>query len=799
MVYTIFSIVKFFLGKGEESGLRGVTGELRKEIKKLKAQGHFLEAGDLLAQEGHYELASECYVSAEQFAKAAEVQEQAGNVAQAVAFYKKAGQREKAAEIYAQTNQYEAAGVEMLAAGREEPAAEFFARGGFHRRAAELYEKNGQFLNAAKNYQDVGDLSKQMEMFVKAFEHEYEITRGNLKLMVAAKAMALKAAEYYCNSTEELDRGVELFLKLEEPLQAANSLMSVGRFEEAAKHFKEAGDFQQAAAIYKNLGDEEQAADALAQAALLEGKPDAAAKLLLNSGSYDRAAELYLDLNQPLKAAKAYALKRDYSQAGRMFERAGSLKNAAKAYEAARDYGRAVEIFAQLSDVAGELRASAAMEDFYRVGRLLVKEERIDEALDALTRVEPSDPRFFEACELSGDILWRKHQFDKASSAYKRAFGGAEPGPSNIQLLYKVGRCYESEGRTNEAINAYTQVARVDTSYRDAQARVTRLRASIEGSDKFIEKQQHAAVLKRPTAPRLQAVVKKGRRSSTEIVRPPSGAIQTIASVPSDRYDIVREIARGGMGIVYQARDTMLERTVAFKVLNQQLRNNAQAKKYFVREARAAAKLSHPNIVTVFDVGEYFEAAAQENIPFMTMEFIEGKTLKELVAKDGPLVEKFVLQILAHACRGLQYAHDRGVIHRDIKSGNIMIAKQDRALKILDFGLAKVITEAAQENTQAIGTPFYMSPEQIKGVDLDQRSDIYSLGVTLFELATGTVPFFKGDLAYKHVHSPPPSPRSLNPKISANLEAIILKCMEKSPEERWESCQVILDEMRRSR
>src|SRR5690606_33709824 len=201
-------------------------------------------------------------------------------------------------------------------------------------------------------------------------------------------------------------------------------------------------------------------------------------------------------------------------------------------------------------------------------------------------------------------------------------------------------------------------------------------------------------------AQRMRAI-RRGQRPGKS---PSSGIFSTskdLGGPARQRYEIIEEIARGGMGVVYRAQDTLLGRVVAFKVLGENLKDNQTAVEYFLREARASAALSHPNIVTVFDAGE------QDGEYYMAMEFVEGTTLKELIKKKGALPEDQVRYILVHCCRALQYAHSKGVIHRDIKSGNVMITRE-KALKIMDFGLAKFMREYQKEHTQQVGTPFYM-------------------------------------------------------------------------------------------
>ena len=245
------------------------------------------------------------------------------------------------------------------------------------------------------------------------------------------------------------------------------------------------------------------------------------------------------------------------------------------------------------------------------------------------------------------------------------------------------------------------------------------------------------------------------------------------------------------MGIVYKAQDTVLDRTVALKVLPESLKENPQSLKNFLREAQSAAQLNHPNIVTVFDTGE------QDGVYFIAMEYVDGNTLKEIVRARGRISGGGIVHVLAQMCEALAYAHENKIVHRDIKTANTMWTR-DRKAKIMDFGLARVIEEVRNHTTVVSGTPYYMSPEQTLGKNVDHRTDIYSLGVTLFELATGTLPFREGNLPYHHVHTPPPDPAELNPELAPLLRGIILRCLEKDPADRYASTREILEELRTS-
>jgi serine/threonine-protein kinase len=242
------------------------------------------------------------------------------------------------------------------------------------------------------------------------------------------------------------------------------------------------------------------------------------------------------------------------------------------------------------------------------------------------------------------------------------------------------------------------------------------------------------------------------------------------------------------MGIVYRATDLVLDRSVALKVLPDQLRDNPQALRNFIREAKAAAKLNHPNIVTVYDAGE------QDGRTYIAMEYVDGTTLKAIVKQRGPLAPRAIVHVLAQVCEGLQYAHAQKIVHRDIKTANLMWTREKKA-KIMDFGLAKVV-EDLNHTTLVSGTPYYMSPEQTEGTNVDHRTDLYSLGVTAFELATGAVPFREGNVAYHHVHTAPPDPRSIRADLPAPLAELILRCLAKSPDARPQEAQELLGLLR---
>lgn len=259
-----------------------------------------------------------------------------------------------------------------------------------------------------------------------------------------------------------------------------------------------------------------------------------------------------------------------------------------------------------------------------------------------------------------------------------------------------------------------------------------------------------------------------------------------------NRYEIIMKIGSGGMADVYKAKDHVLNRLVAIKVLKQEYSTDATFVKKFRVEAQSAAGLSHPNIVNVYDVGE------DNGVYFIVMELVQGITLKNYIDMKGKLDIREALNISVQIASGLSAAHENRIIHRDIKPQNIIMSR-DGKVKVTDFGIAKV-ADSTTVTTTAAGTVHYISPEQARGGYSDERSDIYSLGITMYEMVTGRVPF-EGEtnvaVALMHIQSEITPPRQLEPSIPVSFEKIILKCTQKKPERRYASARELIADLRK--
>ena len=265
--------------------------------------------------------------------------------------------------------------------------------------------------------------------------------------------------------------------------------------------------------------------------------------------------------------------------------------------------------------------------------------------------------------------------------------------------------------------------------------------------------------------------------------------------VLSDRYRIVKHLARGGMADVYEAEDTLLNRSVAVKVLHANFASDQAFVARFRREAQAAANLSHPNIVAIFDWGQ------DEGTYFMVMELIRGRTLREIMRTEGAIMPRRAAEIAAEAAAALSIAHQHGVYHRDIKPGNIMIT-EDGAVKVTDFGIARALDDSEEltRTGAVIGTATYFSPEQAQGLPADERSDVYALGIVLYEMLAGKPPFTGESpvaVAYQHVSEHAVSPDQVNPEAPRELSAIAEHAIRKSPSDRYATADEFRSDLQR--
>jgi CHASE2 domain-containing sensor protein/predicted Ser/Thr protein kinase len=327
-------------------------------------------------------------------------------------------------------------------------------------------------------------------------------------------------------------------------------------------------------------------------------------------------------------------------------------------------------------------------------------------------------------------------------------------------VVYNLGLDYERKRMLNKAIAVYEYISASGRNFRDLNERISKLRNLVS-----------------PLTMAGQEIKDGKIVFSTDLgIKPTVG-----------RYEILSELGQGAMGIVYKARDPKINRMVAIKTIrfSDEFEETKikEIKERFFREAEIAGKLSHPSIVAIYDVGEDYD------LTYMAMELLEGESLQKFCRKGSLLPLRKLLFVVAEAAFALDYAHSQGVIHRDVKPANIMLLK-DGKVKVTDFGIAKAVSSSQTKSGIVLGTPNYMSPEQINGQDLDGRSDIFSLGVVFFELLTGQLPFHGKNLTnlfYQITQGKHPSPRQVNPKIPKPVEQMVDKALSKEPTQRFQT------------
>lgn len=264
------------------------------------------------------------------------------------------------------------------------------------------------------------------------------------------------------------------------------------------------------------------------------------------------------------------------------------------------------------------------------------------------------------------------------------------------------------------------------------------------------------------------------------------------------RYEVLGELGQGAMGVVYKAKDPLIDRIVAIKTINLGLAldEKDEYEGRFYQEAKAAGRLNHPNIVTIYDVGKSGDVA------YIAMEFLEGRELRDIMNDGERLPVEQVLDIVAQVALGLAYAHEHEIVHRDVKPSNIMVVR-DGHVKITDFGIARMASAAVRTQTgMVLGSPKYMSPEQVMGKNIDQRSDIFSLGVMLYEMLTGQAPFSGENvnaIMYQTLNAAPPPPNQLNPSVPEMINFIVAKALAKGMDDRYQNAKDLAVDLRACR
>ena len=725
-----------------------------RQAAALAKAGRGLEAAELCFETACMDEAARYFMEAGEFERVAEIYHDQNRFLESAELYFKAGKYESAGSIFAQQDEFLRAGEAYEEAGNLSVAAEMFERARQFLRAAAAYEASGFPRHAAKCYVKCERWGQAAACLEDVIREEATSVAGDAQKAAELRKLVMMAGNLY-ERAQQNDRAQAVLERGGCFGPAAEIAVRSGDHEHAAELFLRARDIPRAADVLRRMGKPEEAARHLAEYHRDRGEEEIAAKHFEDAGELLSAGDLYRLLEQYDKAGEVYDRFGDAVQAAEMYGMAGDRARAAACYEKAGMYSEAAECEALEGNEAREAELLGKAGKFLRAGEIHHAAGRFDDAIKLLQELTPDDADFAAGSALLGGIFRERGMLPLAIKKLRHATSGQELTRSNVEAFYGLAVCLEANDEPAEATDLYEKILAFEYGYADVAQRLEKTRTL--------------------------AQAKGGQSASTPLS----------SSGKQGRYEISGTLGRGGMGIVYKAQDTVLDRTVAFKVLPDTLKENPQALKNFLREAKSAAALNHPNIVTVFDAGE------QDGVYYIAMEYVDGNTLKDIVKHRGKISAGGIVHVLAQLSEALAYAHDKKIVHRDIKTANAMWTR-DRKAKIMDFGLAKVIEEVRNHTTVVSGTPYYMSPEQTLGKNIDHRTDIYSLGVSVFEMATGTLPFTEGNLPYHHVHTPAPDPREFNNEIPEFLAAIVLRCMAKDPADRFQSTREILAELKQN-
>ncbi len=738
------------------SSVRRSRRSLHREAKTLRAQGAYLEAGRAFQALGDHDQAITLYT-------------RAGAHRELGQLFEYLKHWDAAAQAYESAQEPERAATMLLRVGEEQRAAELLRRAGKPVAAAELFEKVGQYVIAASMFETAGHLKRAASLFEKGeqwsraaelFEQEYRQDHRKWQERGAPAngqeglaALAQQAGRLWLRAGEA-ERAAAVFSQQGLVTDAADAYALAGSEHKAAEMYVSQGLYEKASVLFDRLGDPIRRDTALAEAKIQAGELDEAADLLAACSQHLRAAELYEQTGAHKRAAEMHAATGDQKRAAELYLVAGCGDDAAAALETGRRFHEAAKLYLEL----GKLDRAAALFQqagaLFDAGKIFHQMGRMDDAIEVLQRLDPQSDDYYPGSLILGSIFLERGMLSAAKDRYQKLLTTHKDSQdTELEPMFQLARVYEEERDYDSALRLYEKVLAQDFTFRDARDRAARVKTAKE-------------------AP-----------ASTKSASGPS----TPSTVP--RYKILKQIGQGGMGVVYRAEDTVLNRIVAYKVLPASVKEQPALLKNFLQEARIAASINHPNIVTIYDTGH--DPAGEV---FISMEFVDGLSLKELLDKVGGLPLPQFISIARQICSGLAYAHGRRIIHRDIKPSNIMLSR-DRMVKIMDFGLAKIVNDAIADRTSVKGTPLYMAPEQILGKEVDHQSDLYSLGCTLYRMATGRLPFTKGDLYYQHLHVMPQPPQDLNTTLPAAINTIILRCLEKEKAKRYQQVGDVLADL----
>ncbi len=712
---------------------------LKSKAKKLLKMNNFYEAGKIFEEIGEFTQAITCYEQGQNWYDLGKLYEKIGMKRKAALFYEKGDYLRDAVRLYKEIGAM-AEAAKLLEKNQEfEEAADLYFEVGDYDSAIKIFKNFGYHNYIGKAYEKLGKYKKAAEAYLQWYKHmnetrftSVEINEEVLKYLHLAADLFLKAGDP--------EKAIEILEEEGIYGKAAKICEENGMLEKAAELYELNHDFKVAADIYMKANNELKANLMYADYYYEKGENLEAANYYFKAGDYGRAAELYEWEREYEKAAEAFRKNESYTSAAENYLRIGKKKEAAELFSLGGEHEKAGTLYRELGELRRAGEEFLLAQNFYSAGLAFYDAGNAKEAIAAFQKVDMNSPNYNSAILYITKIFLASGKYDLVISTLEKYLENKKISPETIDHFYTLARGYHNSGFYEKAIEIYKSIQVVNFDYKDTKK-------LLDGAYKALSEKKEFEIM-------------------------------TSSKEGEGRYRIIDKIGEGGMGIVYKAEDNLLKRIVALKVLKKSIFRNERSIDRFYSEARLSAKMNHPNIITVYDVGML------KGEPFISMEYVEGTNFIKYLKRKKRLSLRQTMFVAINLFRALDYAHKKNIIHRDIKPQNIMLTK-DKQIKIMDFGLAVLITERNKEENIIAGTPTYMSPEQIKGNPVDHRTDIYSAGISLFHLIIGYPPFRGDDVANQHLFATPPKISEIRDDVPHEFSDFISKCIEKSKEKRF--------------
>ncbi len=670
-----------------------------------------------------------------------------------------------------------------LAKGDKTGAARLAGEHGLHERAADIYDGMGRPLDAGRALRKAEKWARAADRFEKANDFD-------------SAAYCYRKLGDDNNLRRALERSGHW-------VEAAQMAEKAGRFVEAADLLIRAGDKNRAVELLVRGGDKDRALALSAEARLEQGDYEGAGKAFVKLERWEAAVDAFREAGNHELAAKVLAKLGRHAEGAELLAGAGQHAAAAALFEHAQRFRAAAKHWQLAGEGDRAIGALLREGDKLAVIKLRVARNELDLALRVIASVGETDAAYLDVQRIAASV-YRQVGDDRA--AFKALYKVLESSLPTAERLALTRDAVElavtlGQGRIGRALLERASDAIAGDA--EAQAWSETLRSQLK---ELADAPEEMGLVEKPRdrgrAQLAGAVEAEATQTYGEGTVAYLGGEQRSAAkadfgleidadgwpkgVPvalSRRYSGLERLGQGGNGVVFRCEDKLLSRVVVLKFMIDGSMPTEMARKYFEREVKMAASLSHPNIVHIYDMGH------EDDVPWYSMEYVDGQALSAFMPAGQIVTDKiFLMSVVEQICAALDHAHQKGMIHRDIKPDNILISSVDGAVKLLDFGLARVLDDSFGELSVLAGTPYYMAPEQIDGSPVDHRADIYALGVILYRMFTGRLPFQDGNIFVAHALEPVPDPTQFNAELSPEVVHLLMRCLAKRPDERPDNC-----------